>query len=364
MTPRVDTTDGPYSTHCPDCGWYSTLTRTQGLADAALRRHSCERTRRISERQARGTTRRAIVDRSPKPCRHKAGHVHGTRACYVFDKCRCLPCAKAQREYENRRLRERAYGRARLVDAEAARDHVRQLMAQGMGRRRIAEVAGVKTSTITRLLYGIRAVPPSERIKPQTEQALLAVQLDLAAGAVVDGLGTIRRLQALVAAGWTQTEIARRLGVTNANLGALIHTRTQVLRATADKVTALYEEISECAPPVDVAPHATRVADRRGWAPPICWDEDTIDDPLAEPNWTGFDETLVRGWLDNNAAPHGAGPEELVEVNRRLMDYGFTVRQAVIITGLPRDEVQVMRNFITRQERESGMRRRVYKEAM
>lgn len=362
MTPRVDPSGGPFTERCPECGWVSKPARTEGLARHALAKHSCERQRQLAARSERATTRYDHIDRTPKPCPHKAKHAHGTRVAYVFDKCRCLPCSKATREYEARRQRAHLYGRFdRLVDAQETREHVRELMAQGMGRRRIADVAGVQPSVLTRLLYGRPATAPSERIRPQTANALLGVELDLAAHATLEAFGTLRRLQALVAAGWTQTELARRLGMTNANLGTLIHSRDRVLRQTADKVAALYEEISECAPPATGVPYATKVAERNGWAPPICWDEDTLDDPMAEPNWTGFDETLVQDWLANYRAPTGAGPEELVEVNRRLMAWEFTVRQTAVITGLPAAEVRAMRNHITRQDRDNGVWRRVYK---
>ena len=56
--------------------------------------------------------------RAPQPpavCRHTRPHRHGTRACYVKDRCRCAACRGANAAYENTRHARRA-----LVDATGA----------------------------------------------------------------------------------------------------------------------------------------------------------------------------------------------------------------------------------------------------
>lgn len=98
-------------------------------------------------------------------------------------------------------------------------------------------------------------------------------------GFLVPAAGTRRRLQALAAIGWSSREVARRLGVTPQTLRRL-YGQTSVLTSTRDRVAALYDELS-------MTPGSNRTtvtwAVRRGWAPPLAWDDDRIDDPAAKP---------------------------------------------------------------------------------
>lgn len=362
MSPRQPS--GSFVVSCPGCGWASKPARTEGLARHALGRHSCERTRRLADQAVRNAARYAHIDRTPVECHHpRADHQHGTRATYVFDKCRCLPCSAAAVEFERRRVKARAYGRPTtdLVDAAPVREYLLELLAAGMGRRRITALSGVNRNDINAIVRGGRGRPARQRIQPRTAAALLAVTLDPALGALIDPTGTTRRLRALVADGWTQTELAARLGATVTNFNSLILGRyLTVTRRTEARVRALYGELQV---PPEPSPHALAAAHRHGWVPSACWDDDTIDDPFAHPNWTGFDEVIVRDWLAQCASPVGAGPEELIEVVRRLMAATFTATESAVLTGLSVRDVQVMRDHITRQDRADGVRRRVYKEA-
>ena len=263
-----------------DCGYRAALD-SEARADYALSRHSCERHRRLAARRARGVAARAVVDRTPKPCLHKqAVHRHGTHVCYVADGCRCVACTAANTGYENTRLRLHVYGRwNNLVDAQPAREHVQELMASGMGWKRVARAAGVPSSTVGKLIYGApdRGIGPSKRLRPATVTALLGVKLD---SAYVPAVGTRRRLEALTALGWCRAELARRLG---RGPSLQIAARDVVLRSTAAAVTALYDELSMTLPPERTkaekisAARSRRMAREKGWPPPLAWDDDTID---------------------------------------------------------------------------------------
>lgn len=266
---------------CRRCGW-STTSKTAKLADRAKRQHSCERQIALKEARARGQLRRSLVDRTPKPCLHKiATHVHGTYPCYVLDECRCEPCAAANRAYESDRTRQQAYGRWNgYVDAEPARQHLLRLKAAGMGPKRVAAVSGIAHGIISAILYGKYLKPgvrrqPNRRIRPETEQRILAVELDLADGARVDGGPTARRIQALVANGWSQSKLAARLGIGRANFTPLAHGTRDVTVTTAKTVHALYRELVDVAPPEAnqrdriAASRARRYAAELGWAPPL-----------------------------------------------------------------------------------------------
>lgn len=98
---------------------------------------------------------------------------------------------------------------------------------------------------------------------------------------LVDSLGTVRRLRALSAIGWSQSYLAARLGKATSAVHILVvgrHDRVQ--RRIADAVAALYDELSMTPGPSE---YARTTARRNGWAAPLAWDEDAIDQPDARP---------------------------------------------------------------------------------
>uniref|UniRef100_UPI003568BC40 hypothetical protein n=1 Tax=Actinotalea sp. TaxID=1872145 RepID=UPI003568BC40 len=201
---------------CPDCGWTSKRTTT-GLANHALRLHSCDKRRCERATHARGVARHAAIDRAPKPCQHKrANHQHGTHACYVLDRCRCLPCATANSTYESTRVRNIAYGRTTTTDAGPVRAHLHALMTAGMGLKQITAVHGISAGSLTKILYGITRAdgthrPPTTKVQRRTADRVLAISMptieQLGASTNVDSTGARRRIQALIALGWSVQRI-------------------------------------------------------------------------------------------------------------------------------------------------------------
>lgn len=225
------------------------------------------------------------------------GRPHGN-AKYHLEKCRCPTCRQAARDYDNNRSRAIAYGRWQpYVDAEPVRQHVRALAEFGIGWMRLAKISGVPRGSVSKLLYGDpqRGMAPSKRILPKNAQAILAVEptLDnLGDQTVIDGTGTRRRLQALVCAGWTQSELARRMNMNRANFGRTI-VSSLVKAATVKTVRDLYDELWRVDPvaagvPEHRAAAARLIATSNRWAPVGAWDDDSIDDPAAFPDWTGW----------------------------------------------------------------------------
>lgn len=221
---------------------------------------------------------------------------HGTRAKYTVDRCRCQPCTIANREAEQYRRRQQAYGRWQpYVDAAPARAHVRVLMQYGLGWQRIARLAGVPNGALSKLLYGTSQRGPSKRIRPETARKLLAVQPRvglLAHTADIDGTGTRRRLRALVAAGWPQGQLADRLGMGRGNFGKFMTADGPMHVSTERAVRRLYDELWREDPAghgvtAQAVSRARNHARRSGWAPVGAWDDDLIDDPAAFPDWTG-----------------------------------------------------------------------------
>jgi hypothetical protein len=293
-------------------------------------------------------TARRATDRTPKPCLHKrADHQHGTHACYVLDLCRCGPCASANSGYERDRKRRNAYGRSNLIPAEPARQHVAALMAQGMGWKRIADTAGVAASVVCKLMYGqrTRGAGPSRRIRKDNAQSLLAVTFSLAPGANTCGIGTARRIQALVTRGWSMSRLAHRIDLLPANFIRLATGSADVTVATAERVRALYEDLWNTPPPESeqreriAASRARNHAQRLGWAPPLAWDDDAIDDPTAKPAHRltgrqdyGLDHAAVERAMSGQRV-HLRRPERW-EVVRRLHAEGLNDAEISALAGL------------------------------
>jgi hypothetical protein len=216
---------------------------------------------------------------------------------YKLDGCRCYTCGFARSEYEAMRTRAILYGTwAPFVDAEPVRAHVRMLSEAGIGWKRVAKLAGLSTSTLTKLLYGVQSQgrPPAVKMRAENAQKILAVEpgIDiLANSALLASVGTVRRLQALVRRGWPQAELAARLGMADGNFSTLLRL-TRITAAKARAVRDLYDQLQN----QDPAAHgisavgysrAVAAATRAGWPLPAMWDDDVLDDPDGFPDWTG-----------------------------------------------------------------------------
>ena len=292
---------------------------------------------------------------------------HGTRARYVGGPdehgrpgagCRCAGCSAANRVEAAKRERAILYGQWQpYVDAGKARAHVAALSAAGIGWKRAAELAGVPTGSISKLLFGAPGGrPPSRRIRPETERRILAVtaaEESLSPGALVDATGARRRLQALVAVGYSQAVLAGRLGQLRANFTGTM-SRERLTAGTVRAVRELYDELWDKRP--DESTHRTRIsasrarnyAQARGWPVPMAWDEPEIDDPGAGP---------AAGWRRSSRRTIPA--EELVEDAEfaRATGYGSPNAQAMRL-GISRDRLDTARMRVGRRqaqdEREAG----------
>lgn len=216
---------------------------------------------------------------------------------YRLDGCRCYVCGYAVSRYNENRDKAIIAGTWQpWVDAEPVRVHIRHLQSCSMGLRAIAAAANVDRKRLQSLLNGRpeRGTGPQEKVRPALAAAVLAVEpsLDnLAGGMVIAATGTTRRLRALVAVGWPQMNLAAEMGWTPGNLGTLIAAPTVTVR-TARLVRAVYERLWNVDPLAHGAT-ATGInwakawAAEARWAPVGAWDDDTIDDPAAFPDWTG-----------------------------------------------------------------------------
>jgi transcriptional regulator with XRE-family HTH domain len=287
---------GSYARRCARCGWEGTYD-TAGRANYAKRRHSCVKREDAMVRAAQAEAREQLVDRTPKPCLHKvANHQHGTRACYVLDACRCTPCSKANVEAENWRARQKAYGRYnKYVAAEHVRAHLAELAEYGIGLKQVAKLSGVSTGTLSKIVFGVYADTgtgggrngpgdkvrePSRRVLRSTAEKIYDVEpipANLGAGqADRERTPTARlHLRALIALGWSQSKLAKRLGILPSNLGPVIGGDRTLTRGTVDKIEALYDQLSMTLPPESnqrdriAASRARNYARAHGWVPPL-----------------------------------------------------------------------------------------------
>ncbi len=209
-----------------------------------------------------------------------SGLEHGY-AKYCREGCRCYVCAFAASQYTMSRKRAISEGRWQpYVDAEPVRQHLRTLMAGGIGYQQICTLSGVHCSVISKLLYGTNGRPKT-KLRPAIAAKLLAVELGASCipRGHVDATGVRRRIQALTCLGWTFAEQARRVGWDRRNFTSLL-AQQRVRHDTAKKIAELYDELSmTVAPAGHGATKARAWAQRHGWLPPLAWDDDEIDDP-------------------------------------------------------------------------------------
>lgn len=210
--------------------------------------------------------------------------------------------AKAHNQRRRRRLI--AYGQWQpMVDAEPARQYALRLQSSGLSLATQAEKTGVPLPTLCGLLYGKSPYPPSKRIRTETATAILSYTPtldDYPAGARIDATGSVRRIRALAHLGWTTPTLATHLSFGTARTieqaGRSQKLTAQLGRSVRDVYTKLSSVTAE---DMGVTPWIARrrrnYATAQCWAPPTAWDDDTIDDPAALPDWTGFCGT-DRGW--------------------------------------------------------------------
>lgn len=189
---------------------------------------------------------------------------------------------------------------------------------------------------MTTLMTGRGDRGPDRRIFRDKAARILAIRIpdvvshrDVAAGRRVDSTGTVRRLRALVAIGYPQAAVCRRLGLLPTN-GSQLFTgkRPYVLAATARRVENLFNELQLTIGP---SADARYRAQQLGWLPPLAWDEDTIDDPAAEPAPAADKPT--RG-LDRYAEMRDLGYSDALIV-QRLNISARSLERALERAGLP-----------------------------
>lgn len=185
-----------------------------------------------------------------------------------------------RRRYRRRRAELQRLGvwGERWVDPGPARAHLLAVLEKyEISLQTAAVLTGVGTATLSSLVYSTH-VRHGKRLHRWTAHAVLDLALDLDRvpdDALLTAAGTCRRLEALAATGWPLVMLDELAGLPM-NTVAQWRRRRRVSARHARLVRSLYLDLS-------MTPGPSRVTARRaaaaGWAPPFCWDDDTIDDP-------------------------------------------------------------------------------------
>lgn len=176
---------------------------------------------------------------------------------------------------------DNARGIKRVVDAGKAEAHVRALVTRhGLTLRGIADAAGISPYIVSNLNRGLKA-----GLHRDTEKALLAVTPEAVRArpnseGMVPNIGGRRRIQALMAMGWRHQDLTPMLGINTANI---IHQQGEwFTKRKHDAIKGLYDRLWDKRGPATTL-SINRVI-KAGYAPPLAWDDDTIDDPNARPD--------------------------------------------------------------------------------
>lgn len=357
---------------CARCGFTKTY-QNAGATEARywFSKHSCRKHEQKMVREHLADVREAAIDRTPKPCHHKeADHQHGTRAAYVLDRCRCRPCADANKEAESERIRLKAYGRYnKYVDAYPVRLHLQELKDYGIGLKQVSKVSGVSNGSLTKIWYGLYADTgrqaqrltsggelvrgPSRRVLRSTAERIYQVE------PVPANLGprqpdhertpvARQHLQALVALGWSQSKLSARLNTLPANFGPIIGTTDRggprrrdglriLSREMVDRIEALYTELSMTLPPEDrwhdkaAASRARSYAKARGWVPPLALDDDTDHSTPVEDDY--IDDIAIERRMAGDRSIR-LTTSETVELVRRWRASDRPLNECERITGI------------------------------
>ena len=203
---------------------------------------------------------------------------HGTYSRYTSaDRCRCDKCRQAAYVYMKRYSHHRSTHGYVLQPADEALALVQAYLSQGWSYASIAQATGLALRHLQHITRG-----EVTRVNRRTIHQLRNPDWSAVDGAtLVPAWPVARRLRALQALGWTWTLIADRAGLAPTHVQR-IHQQQRCTAAARQAVIAVYDTMSMETPPDIRATRCARTyAARRGYAPPLAWDN--IDDPDEQP---------------------------------------------------------------------------------
>lgn len=195
--------------------------------------------------------------------------------------------ARARRERRTRwakrrklRLLEGTWEPTPFVPVAQARVHLLHLHSQGWSIAALEALLGVPSGGLSPLVYE-RDREARRHITQRRHEEILGLVLDVDRvpdGCHVPALGSIRRVRALNAVGWSLSAIADRAGVSKQAIASSL-ARDVITARAARRIRDIYAELEMSQGP---SQRTRRHAAAQGWAPPAVWDD--IDDPDEEPD--------------------------------------------------------------------------------
>lgn len=202
-------------------------------------------------------------------------HQPGNATCYQACSCRCDDCRRGQSRYRSRL----AHLGKLTVDASMARAHLARMLACGMAITEVARLTGCSASDLRKIVDGRRT-----RLRASTAVKILAGRPRSPEVGYRPICGVQRRIQALMALGWTCEQIGAAAGHSRGWASELLRQEGSVTVATLRAVSAVYDLLWDQAPPDSIGARRARAkAARSGWPPPLAWDDDKIDNPARRP---------------------------------------------------------------------------------
>lgn len=216
---------------------------------------------------------------------------HGTRSCYVKRKCRRPECVKANaRDAEERELRA-LRGESNMVDAGPVIDRLKELVESVPIAVLAAQIQCCRT-TIRVYLGKVKQRDPPAVVRRDFAEAVAEFRVWPLPGpnGLVVAIGSMRRIHALEYQGQTQTQIAAGCGLSRRTIWRIANGGAKTVTPAVHKAIKSYYDRNNrwvVGKKVSQALHGGRVL-----VPPGAWEDDTIDDPKASPDWGISDKTL------------------------------------------------------------------------
>lgn len=210
---------------------------------------------------------------------------------------------------ETRRLRKRQkYLRDRGMPSrvfpweyEQVREKLTAWRAAGLSLEQVGQICGISETRVFTVVQGKQTTVTRRTHALVMAAEFMSVEELGGLGVRRNPLGATRRIQGMFAQGYGPGWQAKYMGRADANTRRIMAgASTRIHMQIDDEIRAMYDKLSQVDPvtmgiPKHVADRAARWAARKGYAPESCWDDDTIDDPDAIPEYTGMCGT-VRGW--------------------------------------------------------------------
>lgn len=208
-------------------------------------------------------------------------HPHAKRStCYRGHRCRCVPCRGREKLRKRAERAAKRSGKTQpMRSPEKTVEHLLYLTGpMGMTKLDISRISGVNVASIRRLIEG-----EVTQVFPATERAVLSVRADSSTWrddkSWVSRVGAVRRIQALMALGYSGAVISRRCGRQADWAMRVMNGREKIEERSRVALIRVYDELSMEHPAPDLYVNRTRnMAAKRGYLPPLAWD-DIDNDP-------------------------------------------------------------------------------------